>query len=154
MQYPHGRVQAAGDLPSIPQLQEILSICCAGIPSNSTPPGRVAPLLPAAVPGSPSLCSPESESIVWAAARASTTARLRDAPGSVDAAHTVWAAKSLEPGRCRVGSVWPDTRARGRLRRGQACSSGPPAARQCLHARVESGCGGGGERGVLVAGRV
>lgn len=49
---------------------------------NPSPPGRVAPSLPAAVPGSPSLCSPESESILWAAARASTTARLWGAPGS------------------------------------------------------------------------
>lgn len=150
-----GRAQAARGTGLLPRSSEKYSLfpTLASPPLQPQPSQQGCPSLPAAVTGSPSLCSPESESILWASARPRIhhrppAGRWGRRPGSGGrAAHSVWAAKSLEPGRCRVGSVWPDTRARGRLRRGQACSCGPPAARPCLHARVVGRGGGGSRRG-------
>lgn len=145
-----GRIRAAGDRPSARQLQEILSISCAGLPSSPTPalPAGLAPRYLQQSPARPRSALQNLNPYCGLPPAHPPLPACGALPARVDAAHTVWAAKSLEPGRCRVGSVWPDTRARGRLRRGQACSNGPPAARQCLHARVEPG-GGGEERGGL-----
>ena len=49
----------------------------------SPPRGKLRPLIPAAVPGSPSLCSPESESMLRAASWESTAASPRGARAGV-----------------------------------------------------------------------
>lgn len=141
------------DRPPARQLRLILAISCPASPPPGPSPrlGCRGPPVPAAITVSPSLCSPESESMLRAAGRASTAARPsagRSGPASRGAL-SAGSRAAASPG----GTGWAASGGRGqgaapRKRAPPAPRSRRPPAGAC--ARGERRAEGGGaprERG-------
>lgn len=151
---PAGKGPSCWDWPRAWQLRETLAISCPGLssPGPSPPcPAAATIQVPAAVVGSPSLCSPESESMLRAAGWASTAScpsagSLR--PGSGCPAQSVRSARRRRPGRCGLDCArWP--RPGGGSAEASAGRSPLPAPRAGACARGARGGGWGapGESG-------